>query len=630
MSVNAKKRIDQNILRISSYIDVKYPEVLVWAAPSASTDAYIKTLNEVMELIQSSLPNLTDKCKKRIHGNLEDMEKWTIKACKSKSVNDKTLAKRSIASILNIFDKLKDLLKGCTKVQLKTENSELLIDELISCISKFTERETGIVGISRSHSKWDDFKKFLLSNVKEGEIKVAPVDEMKAVLSTLHGYGSILESRFRENVQNEDVRRYILSLLRVWNLNVQRYWSKIMRTSGVSYTNMFSIYYCATVILRRIIFAMLMNMEDKDTEFGRFINMNLMLPTISDIESILQNAVGLNISYKTTILRRLKTKLDQSKLSTKEQVKGVTQQDVRLWQQRLSKFLEQFDEKAKATIQKQQQTKQQQTRQQAIQQKQQDRIYRQAQQKSIDFSYISPRYKHRDRIYLQQNQKLGNRKAQNLQLVQDTIQQLPEIIMRKAITGKYTSIILVDVANQLHKFGSIENMYENLKELIPWEVPKIARKKPLYVFIKQGNLDQTKRPKADVDESMISSHIIQIRVSCVKHLESGQKEDCYKKRYQGDFTKNPMDDFVLLTLKYILRSYYYNYMGHLGVNTSELKNVEEFEELLAENPYGVLFEEEDVGSIIHSSYKKSQKSLNKIVPYTWAVSDDLWRDWYRN
>ena len=172
-------------------------------------------------------------------------------------------------------------------------------------------------------------------------------------------------------------------------------------------------------------------------------------------------------------------------------------------------------------------------------------------------------------------------------------------------------------------------MRSNLRRLIPVEVPMKERKKPLFVLVEQTDLDRTTTPKATLDTGNTSSGILRVKVSCVKQTRDGRRIDCYKKEQGQQFTKNPMDDFVLLTLRYALRSYYYKYMRHIGKDINLLKKLETFQELISNNPYNVLQQEQQqFGEIVRQSYETVRFDDN--VPYTWLISDDQWRDWTRS
>lgn len=244
----------------------------------------------------------------------------------------------------------------------------------------------------------------------------------------------------------------------------------------------------------------------------------------------------------------------------------------------------------------------------------------------FQFQYESPGFHHRQTVH---DDQLRQRKNKNIPDVQRDIatKNLPRKIMEIAIMGNYSSIILVDVANKRHQFSSQQQMRHNLRRLIPADVPTKSRRKPLFVLVEQADLDQSSTPMVSFDDGRLRSGVLRILVSCVKQTHDGRRIDCYKKESGQQFTKNPMDDFVILTLQYALRSYYYKHMRHMGNDIRLLKKLETFRELISDNPYNVLLQQEQLGNIVSESYENIR--FDEKVPYTWLVSDDLWKDWAR-
>jgi hypothetical protein len=322
----------------------------------------------------------------------------------------------------------------------------------------------------------------------------------------------------------------------------------------------------------------------------------------------------------------MEQKLKRQEKTPSSQQHQESKQQIRKWQQRVAKFLEQLDEENK----KQQKTLPEKKYQQVVvfQQQQQQQKKRQQTKQQFLFDYVSPGYQHRQdkRISPEQNRMLQQRKLKNIDNVQSSIisQSIPTQIMGIAINGNYSSILLVDVANKKRGFTTQQQMVSNMGVLIPWDVPKKALQKPLYVLVEQTGLDKSALPKATFEAD---PGVLRVKVSCFKQTQDGRKIDCYKKEKQGQFTKNPMDDFVLLTLKYALRSYYYKYMDYLGLGSNTLKKLENIEQLFTNNPYNTLLEEEDIGDIVRQTYDKIK--FDKKVPYTWIVSNDQWKDWKR-
>jgi hypothetical protein len=68
-------------------------------------------------------------------------------------------------------------------------------------------------------------------------------------------------------------------------------------------------------------------------------------------------------------------------------------------------------------------------------------------------------------------------------------------------------------------------------------------------------------------------------------------------------------------------------MRHIGKDVNLLKNLETFQELISNNPFNVL-QQEQLGEIVRQSYDKV--CFDEDVPYTWVISDDQWKDWTRS
>jgi hypothetical protein len=159
-----------------------------------------------------------------------------------------------------------------------------------------------------------------------------------------------------------------------------------------------------------------------------------------------------------------------------------------------------------------------------------------------------------------------------------------------------------------------------LEKLLPMEIPPSFQKKPLFVLIDQGDLDPSGSAKIVFKRG--ARNTIHLEVSCAKERQDGTITDCFKKQSEHDFTKNPMDDFVLLTLRHVLRSIYYKNMHNEG-KVSKLKRLQE---LVAQNPYSLLQNQQEIASLLQPIVNTYDKTLNTI-PYTWSVSNDRFRDW---
>jgi hypothetical protein len=229
----------------------------------------------------------------------------------------------------------------------------------------------------------------------------------------------------------------------------------------------------------------------------------------------------------------------------------------------------------------------------------------------------------------QQDQKLRQRKRVNIPLLQQSIlqQSLPVKIMQIAREGGHTCILLIDQANKASQFQKKagHTVYQKAMGLMPEEVPAKQRQKPLFVFVRQGGLDASRVPSATLMDH--GNGVLDVYVSCRKEGLHGPT-DCYRKQAQGDFVKNPMDDFVLLTLKNSLISFYHEYARRRNKDTQELRMVERLKQLLVEdNPFGVLAQDTETGDYLNERYRNAV--VVQDLPYTWHVSNDLFRDWTR-
>jgi hypothetical protein len=431
----------------------------------------------------------------------------------------------------------------------------------------------------------------------------------------------------------QDVRDYLLSLTGYWVSNIVSF----IKNKNIIETdfNAVLLQYCSSVIMKRIFIAFILQKEGKIENFMRF--MIISKPSVQEIKIMLRDAMKKKNSSKpkkniyAQIIGKLRLRIAQTKQ------KGEKGQ---VSQQQMERYANAVDLFQKQLMQQQQQKKKKQGQQQNYQQQKQvssrlqtvsqqtkqlvsQRVaIQRVQQQLLDFPYISPRYGHKDnkRLSQQKNTRLRDRKNDNIRQLQQSItdQSLPKNVMLTAVRGGFTSIILVDEANQRHK---------DLRE-IPYEVPQKYRKKPLFVLIEQGDLDPAdKIPKVVMDDSNVSSGILRLKVSCAKLRTDGRMTDCFMKQSQNDFTANPMDDFVLLTLKQTLRSFYHQYMRNKGIDVSKLVRIEQFQQLLTYNPYGVLVEDQQIGNLLQKTYRSAK--LVSEVPYTWISTNDLHKDWTR-
>jgi hypothetical protein len=452
----------------------------------------------------------------------------------------------------------------------------------------------------------------------------------RAILfSTIKIFSDQIHNLFTSIGIDQDIKDYVLSLLRVWKSNVKG-------NAPIGMDQQQLVANCALVILKRILLACSLFLNgNADTMFMKY--MEELQPSVSDLGYMLKKAYETPQRRKSAdVLKRLRSRLQKEKsiqpttrpvLQQKQtpaqtvqqqqpqQQKQQKQQKI-ISRQSVSRLLQQVEQQ----VRKAQQQQEQQTRQTERQQAQP--------QPPFEFQYRSPGFHHRQTSQ-QDNRLLRQRKQQNIPYVQESLVNLPREIMETAREGKYSSILLVDVANKRRQFPTQQQMRSGLRKLIPVNIIAKARWKPLFVLVEQTDLDQSTIPKAVLDNSGLKSGILRVKVSCVKQTKDGRRTDCYKKQTrQQQFTKNPMDDFVLLTLQYALRSYYYKYMRHIGKDVNLLKKLESFRELVSNNPYQVFLQQQQLDEILRQSHPKVR--FDQDLPYTWIISDDRWRDWARS
>jgi hypothetical protein len=382
------------------------------------------------------------------------------------------------------------------------------------------------------------------------------------------------------------------------------------------------LYYCAFVILDRV-GKVLLKVYTKEQQ-DQFLQNTTKQKTLEHVQTTVNRVKFPEKPQQSPPTRfpLLRQKLlSKRSLSRREEENPPTQEQVKQWQQRYDMFLNQLQRERQIQskpsaisplVPLPSYSQQQKKKQQTLQRKQE-------QHHQLDYSFVLPSpYTHRDdpRFTQQQNRKLQQRKRTNRTTVQKSLadQSIPEKIMRMAVDGNYTCILLIDASNQR------QHLSMPLEKLLPMEIPPSFQKKPLFVLIDQGDLDPSGSAKIVFKRG--ARNTIHLEVSCAKERQDGTITDCFKKQSEHDFTKNPMDDFVLLTLRHVLRSIYYKNM-HNEVKVSKLKRLQE---LVAQNPYSLLQNQQEIASLLQPIVNTYDKTLNTI-PYTWSVSNDRFRDW---
>ena len=489
-----------------------------------------------------------------------------------------------------------------------------------------------------------NLRKFLL-NQKSREYSS---NELTNIFGTIFSNMSRFSDLFVEKLSGDypDIAAYINKLLLLWERNLPKKFNP-----NIPHIDRNTIGYVGLIVLKRIMLTALLIVEEQPQLCLGY--MKNLKPSFDELDMMLKKALLIQTKLYTPLMLKLRSQLEKKKRVSGQghMYSGLqpNQQQIRQWQQRLTAFVQDLDRQQQQRTRSLQRkttmattslpqtdvaTNRQCLQRLTLQQKQQPT---KTWKPEFAYQYRSPHYRHRNdfRVSTQENESLNQRKNMNIPQVQSSIidQSLPVRVMEIAIQGGYSSILLIDVANkhkQLFPEQHQQKVVSAVKKIIPWDVPQTARKKPLYVFIEQGELDASLTPKATIDDRLLKNkNILQVKVSCVKETKSGARIDCYKKqqRHQQHFTKNPMDDFVLLTLKHALRSYYHQYMKHMGCDIKMLKKLETLEDIISQNPYEILFQQQDIGGLVQHTYKNIK--FDELVPYTWAISDDRWRDWMR-
>lgn len=445
---------------------------------------------------------------------------------------------------------------------------------------------------------------------------------LKLASDAIFNFNNYLKTE--ENVKmSDEVKSFLLTLTNLWTPTLKNNYEKMDKTDNTDEETknvVKLLYYCAFIILDRTSKVLLK--VDTKTKQEQFLQNTKIENILEHVETTLHRVKFPEKSQQSPPTRfpLLRQKLYKRSLSRKEEEPLPTQQQLKQWQQRYDMFLNQL------------QREQTQSKSLAIspplpalpsysqQEKKQQTLHRrQEQPHKMDYSFVLPSpYTHRNdpRFTQQQNRKLQQRKMTNRGTIQKSLadQSIPEKIMRMAVDGNYTCILLIDVSNQR------ENLNMPLEKLLPMEIPASFQKKPLFVLIEQGDLDLSGSAKVVLKRG--ARNTIHLEVSCAKQRQDGTITDCFKKQSDHDFTKNPMDDFVLLTLRHVLRSIYYKNM-HNDKKVSKLKRLQD---LVAQNPYSLLQNQQEIASLLQPIVNTYDKTLNTI-PYTWSVSNDRFRDW---
>lgn len=580
----------------------------------------------ILQTIQTFYLELNSDCQKNITSCLSKIHENLKEYIKTKT--DKKLKQKLLDQILKEVSTVSRVITSCIGRKRQTFQDTRSDDEkvrevlaiLLRQMETIVQEELVMRNISTTKNSNVSLRiiflkndPYYLSTLKRGTL-----------FSIMKNFSNHIHDIFTSIPVNDEIKDYIFSLLRIWKSNVKEGARVGANQEQVSAN-------CALVILKRILLACFLFIEGQaNTMYMKYIDK--LEPSLSDLEGILKKAYEIPQQQRksTDLIKKIRSRWQKEKVRKSIEIPSIQkQQKVSIIQKEKSLTSQlsrdQYQKSVNLSLLKLEQEVRK-VQEQPIGTVVQQQIKIQSQQpRQFQFEYESPGFHHRQTV---QDQLLRQRKQRNIPAVQKSLVNLPHQIMETAIKGKYSGIFLVDAANQLRQFSSQKQIRSNLRRLIPVDVIATARWKPLFVLVEQTDLDQSTIPKATLDNRDLNSGILRVKVSCVKQTHDGRRIDCYKKQTGQQFTKNPMDDFVLLTLQYALRSYYYKYMRHIGKNVNLLKNLETFRELVSNNPYQVLLQQQQLDDIVRQSYAKVRFDDN--VPFTWLISNDQWRDWVRS
>lgn len=245
------------------------------------------------------------------------------------------------------------------------------------------------------------------------------------------------------------------------------------------------------------------------------------------------------------------------------------------------------------------------------------------------------RYKHNNQYEISRSQVLQRRKNQNIRDVEDSmlLNKVGTTIMRHARSGGFSSIMLVDVRNMSHTMqgdfqSRFQKLYAQRSTLRTQDCAADDMEKPLYVFIDQGLLDHSMQ--ANIQMETLDDQSIRIRVSCAKTITGNLKKNCMQHvesvdTYQAD-TTNPMDDYVLLSLRCILEKLNERVLSADDKRKSlEMSNLRILDQFLRKHRYN------QVSDAVMDKRRQllrniRQSSRAKVVP-VFVISKDKHRDW---
>jgi len=585
-----------------------------------------RDFSNTLEILGQYYFQLNSNCQKTVTQSLIKYHKMLLDFLKD-TTNGKV-----VAQLFHERAILTELIMNCIK-QLPSQTPQLKqtdtqkVQTLVRVLLKTTKDIFLLNDVQKIFASSPSQTTKFLAMLRDNRLLELKTIQVGMLLPLLNTYSSDIENVFENITIDPEIKNFIVKLLSLWKQNYKK---------NARYMDENMLANCALLIVKRILLACVLFLKGNlDPSI-----LSQLHPTLPELNTMMKDA------YKAPqtmgfmdIMKRLRAKLGQEKPSSqKTRSASPSEQKISASQRSALQFLHSLEQENKklmsssrsiplsrrktvsTLLQRQQQEKKQ-------QHKMPTTIKQSLRQTPFEFQYVSPGFHHRQTIG---DGRLQKRKTQNIPDVQMSLvdENVPHRIMDLAMKGNYTSILLVDVANKRRQFQSQQQMRSRLRQLMPVDLPTQAREKPLFVLVEQTDLDQSAVPKASLDDRLLKKGILQIKVSCVKQTDDGRHLDCYKKQTEQDFTKNPMDDFVLLTLRHSLRSYYYHYMRYWGKDVNLLKTLGSFQQLLSDNPFQVLLQQDQWGQVVRQSYQNVHFDEN--VPYTWLISDDQWRDWSRH
>lgn len=335
-----------------------------------------------------------------------------------------------------------------------------------------------------------------------------------------------------------------------------------------------------------------------------------IIDTQVDIRQQEQQPTDFSSEQLTILKKKLSQKKNKKKKSSTSSTATTTPRSEKRQQSSSSSYL--------LPIQQQQQQQQQQTKPSARRQRQ-----RQQQLQFIE-SGVSAK------------DPLRQRKQENMVLLRDDVSGLAKTIMEEALSSNASCVLLVDVRNISTKRFASQSFHGKRQKLFLQSNEKLIRQQlsqndrldadlsnPLIVYVDQGDVEdgfQSGFVSSDDNMRML------VRVPCVKPF-NGNQVDCHLKMsqtQQQQSLKNPMDDYVLLSLYSILNKYYRNRLHKEGKLVEQA--FREINQFMRWNP-GMARYSPDMALQFRDRMKEVRQFNKKPTSYAFIISGDMYRDW---